>query len=350
MKEQLITSLTALGIVISPALMRFAEIRSEDAPGITVDDQAEVQCANKDNAPVHERFRGHNDIEARLSEGDLVQVIEARSNWRRIAYISESTADLGWIITKNLTDCPEEPPAPVEPEPEPAAGQKQWADDWPSMQASLAPSSTFSFSTTTKKLHDLYHDHRTTLYCGCPYDADRRVSHEACGYTPKSDSARSHRIEWEHMVPASHFGSFRSCWITGHPNCSEHGRGCCEKSGIDPDFFVMVSDMHNLAPAIGEVNARRSNHPYGETPETDDYGACDFDLVDDVAEPADNVRGDVARAWLYMSRTYGMPLSNAEKELFERWHEDDPPDDWERTRDARIRAIQGNSNPFVVEN
>ena len=38
-------------------------------------------------------------------------------------------------------------------------------------------------------------DHRVTIYCGCPYGLDGRVNFSACGYQPKSDNARAHRIE-----------------------------------------------------------------------------------------------------------------------------------------------------------
>jgi len=48
-----------------------------------------------------------------------------------------------------------------------------------------------------------------------------------------------------------------------------------------------------------------------------------------------------------MADTYGIELTAEETELINAWHVLDPPDDWERTRDGRIKEIQGNSNPFV---
>ena len=68
------------------------------------------------------------------------------------------------------------------------------------------------------------------------------------------------------------------------------------------------------------------------------------------AEPPPSVRGDVARAYLYMWRAYGpsaLPLPRSELERFERWHDADPPTDWERTRNERITRIQGVSNPWI---
>jgi deoxyribonuclease-1 len=33
--------------------------------------------------------------------------------------------------------------------------------------------------------------------------------------------------------------------------------------------------------------------------------------------------------------------------MFEAWSKSDPVDEWERLRDRRIDAVQGNKNPFV---
>ena len=54
-----------------------------------------------------------------------------------------------------------------------------------------------------------------------------------------------------------------------------------------------------------------------------------------------NIQGDVARAWLYMSDTYGIRLSRQERAMFEAWHEADPVSAFELLRDQRIEAIQG---------
>lgn len=214
---------------------------------------------------------------------------------------------------------------------------------------SARPQVVRSYRKAKTVLHrDVYRDHRRTLYCDCPYDEDKKVQPEGC-FSSRLNNRRSRRVEWEHIVPASYFGSQRTCWRVGHPSCDKRGRSCCEQPGVDPTYAAMSSDMHNLAPSIGEVNARRSNYLYGETTETDDYGLCDFDVINEVAEPADAVRGDIARAWLYMSATYSMPISPVQRDLFQAWNAADPPDAWEATRNTRIAAAQGNVNAFVVD-
>ena len=94
----------------------------------------------------------------------------------------------------------------------------------------------------------------------------------------------------------------------------------------------MESDLHNLVPAVGELNGDRSNLPFSMIEgEPREYGACDFEvnLAADRVEPRPEVRGNIARTYFYMSSTYGLPISE------------------ERERNRRITAIQGNVNPFV---
>ena len=90
-----------------------------------------------------------------------------------------------------------------------------------------------------------------------------------CGLKARKNEKRSDRVEWEHVVPASWFGSHRTCWKDGHALCGKKNgkplksRECCLKPGVDPDFQAAHNDPHNLFPAGGEVNGDRSAHPYG---------------------------------------------------------------------------------------
>ena len=110
------------------------------------------------------------------------------------------------------------------------------------------------------------------------------------------------------------------------------------------------ADLHNLTPAVGELNGDRSNTPYGIVEgEPRLYGECNFEIGGKprVTEPREEVRGDAARIWLYMADTYKIKLSDTQRKMFEEWSAADPVDDWERLRDTRIWAAQGNRNPFV---
>jgi deoxyribonuclease I len=197
----------------------------------------------------------------------------------------------------------------------------------------------------------IYADHRATFYCGCEYTQSKRVLARGCGYLPRTRSVRGQRIEWEHIVPAYAFGAHRRCWTQklcqdgkGH---AYKGRECCRKT--DDEFRRMEADLQNLTPEIGELNAARSHFAFGEVAgEPRRYGACDFEVdnASRTAEPAEQLRGDIARAYLYMHETYGaqaIPLQPQELARFKTWHREDPPSPWENQRQLRIQKIQNTS-------
>ncbi|MBF0160769.1 MAG: endonuclease [Magnetococcales bacterium] len=203
-----------------------------------------------------------------------------------------------------------------------------------------------------KKLADkLFQDHRQTFYCNCTYDKQHAIDSGSCGYIPRKNAQRGERMEWEHIVPAHAFGNTRPCWR--EPLCqkdgkSYKGRKCCEE--IDPLFRSMEADLHNLVPAVGELNGDRSNRSYGMVSgKGGAYGACDFkvDFESDIVQPRPEVRGDIARTYFYFEKTYRLPISDKQRKLFEAWDRSDPVDAWERQRNQRIQRIQGNGNPFV---
>ncbi len=193
-----------------------------------------------------------------------------------------------------------------------------------------------SFSQAKRMAADLYSDHNRSFYCDCSY---RRRGKKlvpdlsSCGYQPRKEKKRASRIEWEHVVPAWAFGHQLQCWQQG-------GRKNCRKNS--KLFRQMEADLYNLVPAVGEINGNRSNYSFAVLEgEPRVYGACDFevDFKRRKAEPAPAVRGDIARIYWYMRDQYGLRISQKQQKLFEAWAQMDPPDQWEREREQRIRAL-----------
>jgi len=224
----------------------------------------------------------------------------------------------------------------------------------------LMPSTAFavgnetgqSFRQAKKKMVSMYQEHRITFYAACEYGKKGHVDRKSCGYKARKNEKRGKKIEWEHVVPAWAFGHALQCWqnkvCTTRKGKSYKGRKCCGKSNAT--FRAMESDMHNLVPAIGELNGDRSNFRYGMiSGEPRSYGSVDFevDFKQRVAEPAMHVRGDIARTYFYMEREYGLNIGKKQRRLFAVWNKEDPVDGWEIERNRKIMAIQGNSNPFV---
>lgn len=219
------------------------------------------------------------------------------------------------------------------------------------------PATPKSFETAKRQLlGEVYRDRRVDFYCGCRFDADKQVDAAGCGLEARSNASRATRIEIEHVFPAAQFGNFRQCWREPREfaECTTAGgrrlggRECCEK--VDPVFRAAHNDLHNLYPVVGEVNGDRQDYNWGMLAgEQRAYGRCDFeiDAGERRVEPPARIRGDIARTMLYMAQTYGFRLSDQDRKLYEAWNRQDPPDSFERERNRRIRALQGNANPFV---
>jgi deoxyribonuclease-1 len=224
---------------------------------------------------------------------------------------------------------------------------------------------------------------------------------ETCGFVAKGNGTRAKQMEWEHVVPASFFGHTFPQWANGDEQCistprkmrkckrlsavelssvasepkcttdpatgvqtctsndiscetymsspkTYNGRRCLTK--VSDEYSLMQADMHNLYPAIGEVNGFRSNYPMSViTGEAREFGKCDAEIKDKKFEPRNEVRGDIARTHFYMQDAYTdhMPFTSEMSEMLEQWDKLDPVDTWECERNNKIAALQGNTNDFV---
>ena len=203
----------------------------------------------------------------------------------------------------------------------------------------------YSFSKSKRLLATkVYPSHQKAFYSNCDYEVvDKKLVpiHDTCGFHYRKNENRSKRIEWEHVVPAWHFGYQLQCWQKG-------GRANCKST--DAKFRKMESDMHNLVPAIGEINGDRSNFRYGMiSGEKRVYGKVDMeiDYPSRRAEPRKVVWGEIARTYLYMRETYGLAISKSQEKLFIAWNNLDPVTRWERKRNKLITEVQGNDNHYV---
>lgn len=206
-----------------------------------------------------------------------------------------------------------------------------------------------SFSKTKKiLLKKVYFDNQYTFYCGNPYEIKRIDGREKTViikdkkyFTSRNDSffsfwnddnPRAKVVEWEHVMPVEYFAKDLPCWKDG-------GRKACSK---DKTFKIMESDMMNLVPAIGEINNDRSNFRFEDKlPKKGQYGKCEFeiDFKNKIAYPKKEIRGDIARIYLYMSKTYNIKLSIEDRKMFKKWDEEDPISEWEKIKNERINKI-----------
>ena len=211
-----------------------------------------------------------------------------------------------------------------------------------------------SFNKAKKLLEkQVYNNHRTTLYCAAEFASDKRVIPPQ-GFTTTKYLKRSKKIEWEHVVPAENFGRTFSEWREGHKQCVNSkgkafkGRRCAEK--VNTEYRYMQADMYNLFPAIGAVNASRSNYNFTMLPAAEiDFGSCAMKIENRKAEPPKRARGQIARTYIYMEETYKRySMSKAQRQLMNAWDKIYPVTDWECLRADKIRKLQKNENKVVT--
>ena len=146
------------------------------------------------------------------------------------------------------------------------------------------------------------------------------------------------------------------------------------KSGDDVEYTPAYTDLWNLYPSDGPANQAKSNYPLGVTRTTTfDNGISKVGAPAEglgggagkVFEPADEYKGDFARAFFYMATVYddlpwngnyryNMYESNTWPTLKEwavnmllDWARRDPVSEKEIARNDAVEAEQGNRNPYI---
>ena len=131
-------------------------------------------------------------------------------------------------------------------------------------------------------------------------------------------------------------------------------------------------DLHHLFPADGSANSAKNNLPLGEVTGVSGFdngvskvgkNGWGVDYTDRCFEPADEYKGDFARAYFYVvtayenlcdywqspmldNNTYPVWKEWALDMLLE-WHSQDPPCERELARNDSVYTIQGNRNPYI---
>jgi deoxyribonuclease-1 len=224
---------------------------------------------------------------------------------------------------------------------------------WITTPALAANQEVQSFSKAKKILEkQVYNNHRTTLYCGATFDAKKKVTPPK-GFTTTKYVKRAKKVEWEHVVPAENFGRTFSEWRDGHTQCTNSkgkafkGRRCAEK--VNTEYRYMQADMFNLYPAIGAVNALRSNYNFTMLPSAkSDFGSCAMKIDNRKAEPPVSARGRIARTYLYMEGAYKRySMSKSQRQLMTAWDKMYPVNAWECARANKIASLQQSENDVV---
>lgn len=120
------------------------------------------------------------------------------------------------------------------------------------------------------------------------------------------------------------------------------------------DRGLQKADLHHLFPTDSQINSVRGNNSFGEVIKDTkqlDCPASRFGKSDqggnDIFEPPQNHKGNVARALFYFSLRYDLPIDPVQENFLRQWSKEDPVDEEEIRRNEDIYKAQGNRNPFI---
>jgi len=137
---------------------------------------------------------------------------------------------------------------------------------------------------------------------------------------------------------------YSSTWIREYLDCGTKRQ--CKKN--NPDYNKIISDLHNIVPSDAYFEFKRKNSMYGTLDKTVEPNECGIRKKHHILEPADHLKGDIARILMYMHTRYHLPL-NTSLSLLKFWNDNDMPDSKEKKRNKAIKAIQGNGNPYIED-
>ena len=135
------------------------------------------------------------------------------------------------------------------------------------------------------------------------------------------------------------------------------------------------SDLHHIRPSDSKINSMRSNSSFAPLIAPDNYGYKTIEYISgnvsklssNTFEPADDIKGDIARiiAYVYVHYSseiggnsksyYGAlklyyvlgPYESEAKRMLRMWNALDPVDEKETKRNEYVYSVQGNRNPFI---
>lgn len=198
----------------------------------------------------------------------------------------------------------------------------------------------------------VYLDYKKTFLNGCDYSYDPHSCMDKSMVDTRSCSVDevNETMKWMQVVPDTFYGRHKSCMI--EKPCinvfTKEAFGspmCCRR--IDKQYREMEADLFNLVPVVTSLARLQKGRTFGEVKRVT-QGIGDVKIGKRHIEPPQQVKGDVARIYLYMDERYTLDLSPQQKALFLKWHHEDSVDAKECTLAKIFQKVQGGENPWLT--
>ena len=201
------------------------------------------------------------------------------------------------------------------------------------------------------KMIDL--DYKKTQLNGCDYHYDATSCMDITIVESKSCTIEHgpESVAWVQVVPGEYFGRDFACMRK--PTCSNSWEKkkfgspiCCRR--VNAQYREMEADLYNLIPVVSAFARFQEGKPFGLVKKPL-HRVGEIKIGATKIEPPDDVKGNIARVYLYMQDRYGLKLSKAEQKVFLQWHESDRVDEHECALSQIIHTVQGSRNRWIEE-
>lgn len=197
-------------------------------------------------------------------------------------------------------------------------------------------------------LSHVYADHRITFTRGATYDAQGNRD-AADGFTTPKHEKRAGQDRMGARPPRWRT-SARHLWNGAKAPLKRQSQVQSSRAASAPRRLMLstddaTADMYNLFPAIGAVNALRSNFNYAMLAgEPATFGSCVLAKKSAATklEPPARAVGQIARTYFYMQDSFysRYHMSSQQEQLMKAWDKQYPVDKWECTRAKRTRSLR----------
>ena len=196
-------------------------------------------------------------------------------------------------------------------------------------------------------------DYKTTRLNGCGYTYDPKTCMDKTLVDTSTCSVKEKKqtMQWMQVVPDTFYGRDMACMnekvcVSPYTGESYRGKLCCRQTNAE--YRKMEAELFNLIPVVSAISKKHEGKPFGDIKKPKKLvGKVKID--DNYIEPPDEVKGDIARVYLYMDQRYSLQLTTDEKEMFLRWHNLDAVDQRECDMAKIIMKVQGSSNRLLEE-
>ncbi len=203
-----------------------------------------------------------------------------------------------------------------------------------------------SAKTLHASLLAIYQENRHTFLCEQPFNKLGKATVKLCSRCPKSEAA----IVFMPIVPLQKLASELRCYndhicINKNGNTFKGLRCCFEQ---DPFYKAASLDLHNFVPELTMIKQQRRSYTFSALNEAPSPSCqLHIDKKKRLIHAPTQLRGMIARTTLYMRDKYHFKLSEEETSRYQSWHRQYPPTQWEKERNEKIGALQGNKNHYV---